>query len=480
MDDPMRTPHVTIAVATIALLGLLSLLGHLLWPLELPGPAVAGPPLPAPTPLSPEPDRGLPTRVESVVVDAPGGQLAGMVVEPVASEPGRTAVVLVAGGGPARAADLVGPAQALAAQGLTVLAYDKRTVGYNALQHDYAALAQDALAALALVRARPGVDRTGLLGISEGGWVLPIAADPAAGAAGPDFVVLVSAAGVSPGEQVVWLLDSGLVDQDAPVGARAALIAAQATGLPGGLLAYTRYDPVPALRALRVPVLAVFGTRDRVVPIVDSARLLLAASPGTGVWMIPGADHGMALPDGTLAPQFAPGVAAWIRGLPGTAGSGDPVRGAQATQDHPALALPPEPLGGGALVLAGFALVAAGALAGPVAGRLTGRGRDRTPRRRRSRRLALSAVGGTLAVNAGLGGLAAVSAVGGGPVAVAAVWTLLRAAGVVVAVVTVHAVVGASADKPSNAERVGWIGALTAAGAALVLAASAGLFAPLW
>ncbi|MGH3999238.1 MAG: alpha/beta hydrolase family protein, partial [Pseudonocardiaceae bacterium] len=274
---------------TVLLLAALSWLGQLLWPLGLPGRAVDVAPLPSPTPVPYEDGRSLPTREEAVVVDAPGGRLSGLVIEPSASGPHRPALVLVAGAGPARAADLVVAGRALAAQGLIVLVYDKRTAGYSPVHRDYTALAEDARAALAAVRARPGVavDQVGLLGISEGGWVVPIAAAPSPGSSGPAFVVLVSAPVVSPGEQVQWILDSGLAAQRAPLGAREALAAAQATNLPGGLLSYTRHVPEPALNAIQVPVLALYGTQDAAIPVVDSAeRLLAATGPATTAWML--------------------------------------------------------------------------------------------------------------------------------------------------------------------------------------------------
>lgn len=485
-----------IAGSAVLLLALLSILGQLLWPLGPPGRTVDAPPLPAPAPVPmPAPDRGLPTREEATVVDAPGGRLSGLVIEPAVGGSNRPALVLVAGAGPARAADLVVAGRALAAQGLIVLVHDKRTIGYSPVHRDYAALAEDTRAALATVRARPGVavDQVGLLGISEGGWVVPIAAAPSPGSSGPAFVVLVSAPVVSPGEQVQWLLDSGLAAQRAPLSARQTLAAALATDLPGGLLGYTRHVPEPALKAVQVPVLAVYGTQDAAIPVVDSAeRLLAATGPATAVWMLAGADHGLVRANGQLAPEFAPGVAAWVRGLPGTAvpPPGATVRGAVATQAYPARTQPPNPLGGGALVLIGTALVVAGTLAGPLVNLFSGRGRPMvderwSPVQRRTRWLGLGAVGGTLAINMGLGALAAVSAVGGGPIAAGGVWALMRGSGVLVAGLTVTAGLAGSAAlaggaRPGRARLVGWVGSLIAGAASLVLSTRAGLFVPRW
>lgn len=190
-----------VVIGSAALVASLSLLGQLVWPLPAVG---AGPP----EPVSPgAPPGGVPrpggsTSEEPVVVDAPGGRLAGAVVRPVAGGDG-TALVLVAGGGPVRHSALLPLARALAAHGPVVLVHDKRTAGYGALERDYPALGRDALAALRTLRGLPGVDpaRAGLAGISEGGWVVPAAA-AAPGRDGPAFAVLLAGPVVTPGEQV--------------------------------------------------------------------------------------------------------------------------------------------------------------------------------------------------------------------------------------------------------------------------------------
>jgi dienelactone hydrolase len=104
--------------------------------------------------------------------------LGGTVLSP--SEPGRRpGVILVHGAGSGRRAGLIGVAERFAGAGIVALAYDKRTVGYSAVTNrDFGLLAEDALAAAELLRLRRDVDpqRVGLWGISEGGWVAPIAA----------------------------------------------------------------------------------------------------------------------------------------------------------------------------------------------------------------------------------------------------------------------------------------------------------------
>lgn len=104
--------------------------------------------------------------------------LRGTVVSPAAA--GRhPAVVLVHGAGPGRRSDLIELAEHFARAGIVALVYDKRNVGYSAVTNrDFGLLAEDALVSVRLLRQRENVDpaRVGLWGISEGGWVVPIAA----------------------------------------------------------------------------------------------------------------------------------------------------------------------------------------------------------------------------------------------------------------------------------------------------------------
>ena len=78
------------------------------------------------------------------------------------------------------------------------LVYDKRAAGCTQTHRGYSQLADDALAAAALLRTRPEVDpaKVGLRGISEGGWVVPMAA-----ARSPElaFIVVVGADGIRAG-----------------------------------------------------------------------------------------------------------------------------------------------------------------------------------------------------------------------------------------------------------------------------------------
>jgi pimeloyl-ACP methyl ester carboxylesterase len=69
------------------------------------------------------------------------------------------------------------------------------------------------------------------------------------------------------------------------------------------------FDPRPVFTAVRVPVLALYGELDSTSPVEPSA----AAWPASAeVVVIPGAEHDLSLPDGTLAPLYEETLVDWL------------------------------------------------------------------------------------------------------------------------------------------------------------------------
>ena len=232
-------------------------------------------------------------------------RLAGTLMMPPSVGP-HAALVLLHGSGPQDRNGTLPFARFLVRHGITILAGDKRGVG--ASQGDWRTasfdvLAGDALAAVAFLRSRPDVDgkRIGLLGVSQGGWIGPLAASRSRDVA---LVVSVSGPGVSPAEHMLDMIEAELRLSDTPEAeieealslTRLALqygrtasgwdqyAAALARSRDRSWLPYLRlptdakdaqweqhrlfyhYDPAPALASLRCPVLAMFGGKDSGVP----------------------------------------------------------------------------------------------------------------------------------------------------------------------------------------------------------------------
>jgi dienelactone hydrolase len=425
-------------------------------------------------------------------------ELAGTVFVP--REPGpHPAVVFVHGAGPGSRSALADQAEYLARAGIVTLVYDKRTVGYSFANRDFDLLAEDALAAVRLVRARPEVDpaRVGLWGVSEGGWVVPIAA-----ARSPDvaFAILVSAPNVSPQSQAVWAFDDHLRRIEAPEGLRQMMIRA----LSMGEFNYSRYDPLPALRNMRQPVLALYGTEDRAIPVLQSSRVLAQTfhDEGRGDYAIrffAGADHDLHVGDG-FAAGYRETLANWVLGLPA---SGKPapsarIAGASPEQTHKAIEPPPPPPYGTAPVLLGaFGLAAAGYLAGPAAamvGRLR-RGRDLTdprlpvewpPIRRALRRAAAGGISSAALTSLLIGLVTGFVLLETGSEPYADVsWLIVRLGALTALVLEVAALETTVTTlrggwRPSAAHTAAMVGVIGATGILLVAAAYLGIFAPRW
>ncbi|MET8143377.1 prolyl oligopeptidase family serine peptidase [Sphaerisporangium sp. NPDC005288] len=249
---------------------------------------------------------------------AGGLEMHGTVLSPAAAGPGRRGIVLVhgAGSGTPRT-KLMEEAVQFARRGLSVLVYDKRSVGYSLFRRSYSQLADDALGAVAALRSQPGVDpaKVGIWGLSEGGWVAPLAASRSADVA---FVVLVGANALQPLRQQTWAVAAGLrkagvsgslVDRTEPNLYRAIT--------DGGMFPEPYYDPAPVLASLRQPVLAIWGTYDLLTPPRETPPLLAKALESGGnrrytFRFFGKADHAAhRTPDGgvTRLPELAPGYA---------------------------------------------------------------------------------------------------------------------------------------------------------------------------
>ncbi len=290
--------------------------------------------------------------------DFPVGDLPGTLAMPKAPATTKiAAVVLVHGSGPQDRDETIGPnrpfldiARGLAAQGIAVLRYEKRT---KARPQDFAdgkytmdeETTNDAVAAVAALRAAPGIDpdKIFVLGHSQGGMLAARIAQHSGHVAGLILFAaparslltilpeqnryLLNADGIINAQEQQFLdeLDRKIVDvrSDADVADKDTPL-----GLPAGYWrAFEKIDPLAGAHALKLPLLLLQGGRD--FQVVDTDWQLwkksFSADPRATFKHYPALNHlGIAGEGpGTLAEYSTPGghvdaqmiddIAGWIR-----------------------------------------------------------------------------------------------------------------------------------------------------------------------
>jgi pimeloyl-ACP methyl ester carboxylesterase len=309
---------------------------------------------------------------ETVHFASDGITLAGTLVLPEGSQT-HPAVVLFHGSGP-QTRDLF-TARWFASEGIAALAYDKRGVGESSgdfRKVPLMELSDDGLGALKYLKSRKEIDakRIGVWGLSQGGWLGPLAASRSADVA---FVIAVSGPGVSPGEQMIVyyaneLRARGVAETDIQEAstlrreiynylfdgkgyeqAKADLNEARAKPWYNevktqqdhlfeplqkpseltqrdhpNIVRFARemhYDPVPALQALRVPALFLFGDQDQLIPVeksVEVIRRVVAENKHRDftIRVFPNVDHEMRLAAGgamgAIDPEYLKTMRDWL------------------------------------------------------------------------------------------------------------------------------------------------------------------------
>jgi uncharacterized protein len=185
----------------------------------------------------------------------------------------------------------------MVASGIAVFVYDKRGTGRSEGEiprdnnsGDYLRqLGTDAAHAVDAVSSRSDIDvaRIGLLGMSQGGWTVPIAARLR-----PNVrrIALLSGPVVSVGEEMTFsaIAEGANRDRFRDIAAIAAGERAIASAAPSG------FAPDADLQALRCEGLWLYGDRDREVPVSASAgrlqKLMTQGKPFRSR-LLPDADH---------------------------------------------------------------------------------------------------------------------------------------------------------------------------------------------
>jgi dienelactone hydrolase len=305
-------------------------------------------------------------REEEVRFPSGALSLAGTLVLPLAAGP-HPVLVLVQGSAWNTRTEPRYRSQAVffARHGFAALLYDKRPGFENATFSD---LADDAAAAVRYLKTRQDVDtrHIGLAGYSQGGWIAPLAASRVAGVA---YLVLHVAPAVSVEEQEIQrvrfgMASEGFSEEDVARAAAytrkvfdtayrgadwAALAAAtekakgtkwaeqvQLAAAPADLEGWRhqQYDPAEVLRHTTIPVLALYGAIDTLVPPAENAErmrgfLAEAGNKDVTIRIFPRASHNLewfgdlrtgtwTWPEGywvwaKKAPGYAETVIGWMR-----------------------------------------------------------------------------------------------------------------------------------------------------------------------
>ena len=294
---------------------------------------------------------------EAVQFASDGAKLSGSLYLPAGNAP-FPAVVLFHGSGPQPRDSFT--AHWFAEQGIAALAYDKRGMGESTGDFrsvPFMDLADDGLAAIELLKGRKDIDRAriGVWGLSQGGWLGPLAASRSRDIS---FVIAVSGPAVSPGEQMIFyyaeeLRGEGMKESDVVEastvrrtiwnymsngqnydGAKKAMadsrakswydqVKAQQDNLFEPLATpdkitdpnyrYTRwfkreaiYDPVPTLRALKIPALFLYADHDRLVQVPETVNILKRlvtedSKLDFAIQIVPNTDHGMRIANGNAS-----------------------------------------------------------------------------------------------------------------------------------------------------------------------------------
>lgn len=257
-------------------------------------------------------------REESVQFTHEGATLRGTLFLPKTIGP-HPAVVIVHGSGEFKRRLYRIWADHIVRTGIAVLLYDKRGVGDSTGQYEgnnntsrknLELLAGDVTAGVCFLTGRADIrkDQVGLLGISQGGWIVPIAAEQSRHVA---FMVLLSGPTVTVGEQNAY---ADLAGGNDGIANKTESLSWEELERRSEQEPPSGFDPMPYLERSNIPGLWLFGGRDRLVPVMKSVArlddLIRKEQKPYQYFVFPYANHLLLVAEGPqhrLIPDFPPG-----------------------------------------------------------------------------------------------------------------------------------------------------------------------------
>jgi len=245
--------------------------------------------------------------------------LAGMLFVPEGEGPFPVAVI-IHGSGTSRRTNkwYLSVTEHLQQNGIVVLLPDKRgsekSEG-NWVGADFETLAEDTMAAVEYIRKQELFPHTGigLVGMSQGGWIAPVAASRDKDVA---FVVSMSGTSVTARQQLVHEEIYNISHYTWPFVAR--LLAPITTGRiqkMDHVKAYASFDPIPFWKKVDAPAFFAFGAKDENVPVDASINVLKENLKVDLIKVYPGGGHAIRDP-GTnkVQDEFLSDLVEFIKG----------------------------------------------------------------------------------------------------------------------------------------------------------------------
>ena len=220
--------------------------------------------------------------------------LNGVYYTPYATEAIKGAVVIVHGSAPSTHEDVFFYTKMASELGFAVLAYDKRGVGKSQGTYEYFSvsrsvdwfnlLADDVVAAIDWLKRQPELidSKVGLIGGSQAGWIMPLAAHKSNQV---DFMIIGEGVSISAGEEAYFsnLTGDGVAD-GIPI--------SEADQKLKDFDGFTGFDPRKILEDQQIKTLWFFGTNDPVIPVNASVQALENFSnPNHTIQILPHGDH---------------------------------------------------------------------------------------------------------------------------------------------------------------------------------------------
>ena len=212
------------------------------------------------------------------------------------------AMVIIAGSGPSTREDGEGFAAFLASHGYAAVSYDKRGYGESTGEqlgsvsvsnsiNAFDKLSSDAVAWANFLKEHENIDidKIGLIGTSQAGWIIPLAASKSSDI---KFMVNIVGPTVTVGEEIFY---SSLTGNDPAGNNLSSYSDEELDSLLANFTGDRGYDPYPYLREVQIPGFWALGEKDYSIPVPKTIRILedLVNNHGKDyeILILPNANH---------------------------------------------------------------------------------------------------------------------------------------------------------------------------------------------